>query len=88
MILIGENINIMSQTIGPAMKEHRAEPVLEMASRQNKTTVDYLDLNIGPAKKSGAELMSWLVQTVQTVSDKLLSLDTTNPDAIEAGQKL
>ncbi len=88
MILIGENINIMSQTIGPAMKERQGEPVIKMATEENKADVDYLDLNIGPAKKTGAELMPWLVQTVQEVTNKPLSLDTTNPDALEAGLKL
>jgi len=49
--------------------------------------IDYLDLNIGPARKAGDELMTWLVNTVQEVSDKPLSLDTTNPLATEAGLK-
>jgi len=88
MILIGENINIMSQTIGPAMKERQGESILKMAAEENKADIDYLELNIGPAKKTGAELMPWLVQTVQAVTDKPLSLDTTNPEAIEAGLKL
>jgi cobalamin-dependent methionine synthase I len=88
MILVGENINIMSQTLGPAMKERNAEPIQKMAGDEDRAAIDYLDLNIGPAKKTGAELMPWLVQTVQEVSDKPLSLDTTNPDAIEAGLKL
>jgi 5-methyltetrahydrofolate corrinoid/iron sulfur protein methyltransferase len=88
MILIGENINIMSQTLGPAMKERLVEPIKTMAAEEDKAGMDYLDLNIGPAKKTGADLMPWLVHTVQAVSDKPLSLDTTNPDAVEAGLKL
>jgi cobalamin-dependent methionine synthase I len=50
--------------------------------------MDYLDLNIGPARKDGDELMHWLVNTVQEVTDKSLSLDTTNPLATEAGLKV
>jgi 5-methyltetrahydrofolate corrinoid/iron sulfur protein methyltransferase len=88
MILIGENINIMSQTLGPAMKERQAALIQKMALEEDKGGVDYLDLNIGPAKKTGAELMPWLVQTVQEVTNKPLSLDTTNPDATEAGLKI
>jgi 5-methyltetrahydrofolate corrinoid/iron sulfur protein methyltransferase len=47
-----------------------------------------LDLNIGPSKKFGHELMPWLVGIIQEVSDLPLSLDTTNVVAIEEGLKL
>ncbi|MFC1912633.1 dihydropteroate synthase [Chloroflexota bacterium] len=87
MILIGENVNIMSSTIGPALKERNPKPVQELVKALNDTDVDYLDLNIGPARKAGDELMAWLVNTVQEVTDKPLSLDTTNPIAMEAGLK-
>jgi len=82
-MLIGENMNIMSQTIGPAMRERNPQPIQELAKAE--TDVDYLDINIGPARKAGDELMSWMVKTVQEVTDKPLSLDTTNPVAMEAG---
>jgi 5-methyltetrahydrofolate corrinoid/iron sulfur protein methyltransferase len=87
MILIGENINIMSRTIGPAMKGRDPAPLQELARDEAGTGVDYLDLNIGPARKAGDELMAWVVTTVQAVTDKPLSLDTTNPVAMEAGLK-
>jgi len=87
MILIGESINIMSQTIGPAMKERNPEPIQNMAKAETRAGVDYLDLNIGPARKSGTEFMDWMVKTVQAVSNLPLSLDTTNQEAMEAGLK-
>ena len=85
MILIGENINMMSQTIGPALKDRDPRPIQELAKAETDADVDYLDLNIGPARKTGGELMPWVVNTVQEVTDKLLSLDTTNLVAMEAG---
>jgi len=85
MVLIGENINIMSTTIGPALKERDPKPIQELAKAEG--VVDYLDLNIGPARKAGDELMEWVVNTVQEVTDKPLSLDTTNLVAMEAGLK-
>ena len=88
MILIGENINIMSQTIGPALRERNPKPIQELAKVEVEAGMDYLDLNIGPARKRGDELMEWVVKTVQEVTDKPLSLDTTNPVAIEAGLKV
>ncbi len=88
MILIGENINIMAKTIGAAFKERNPEPLQELAKAETEAGMDYLDLNVGPARKAGDELMTWVVNTVQEVTDKPLSLDTTNPVAMEAGLKL
>ncbi|MFC1916473.1 dihydropteroate synthase [Chloroflexota bacterium] len=87
MILIGENINIMSQTIGPALKERRPEPIQELAKAEDEAGIDYLDLNIGPARKAGDELMAWTVNVTQEATGKPLSLDTTNLVAMEAGLK-
>ncbi|HAS04851.1 MAG TPA: dihydropteroate synthase [Dehalococcoidia bacterium] len=87
MILIGENINIMSKTIGTALRERLPDPIRELARAETAAGMDYLDLNIGPARKEGDSLMHWLVNTVQEVTDKQLSLDTTNPLATEAGLK-
>ena len=53
MILIGENLNIMSKTLGPAMRERNREAGPGNGQgRGPKPDVDYLDLNIGPARKS------------------------------------
>ena len=88
MILIGESINIMSQTLGPAMRGRDPKPIQEMAKAETEAGADYLDINIGPARKAGDELMAWVVNTVQEVTDLPLSLDTTNPVAMEAGLKV
>ena len=88
MILIGENLNIISQTIGPALKERNPEPIQALARAEDEAGVDYIDLNIGPARRGGEELMDWVVKTVQAVTDKPLSLDTTNLVAMEAGLKV
>jgi 5-methyltetrahydrofolate corrinoid/iron sulfur protein methyltransferase len=87
VVCVGENINIMSKTLGPAMKERKAEPILEMARYEEKVGIDYLDLNIGPSRKAGHEIMDWIVKLVQGAVNKPLSLDTTNPEAMEAGLK-
>ena len=88
MILIGENLNIISQTLGPALKERNPQPIQEMARAEAEAGVDYIDLNIGPARRGGEELMEWVVKTVQEVTDKPLCLDTTNQAAMEAGLKV
>ncbi len=88
MILVGESLNVMSKTIGPALKNREVKPIQRMAAAQQEAGCTYLDLNIGPAKKAGAELMAWLVQTVQEAADLPLFLDTTNVEAMEAGLKV
>ena len=87
MILIGENINIVSTTLGPAFKARDPGPIQEMAQAEIEAGIDYIDLNIGPARKAGDELMEWAVKIVREVTDNPLSLDTTNLAAIEAGLK-
>ena len=87
VVTIAESINIMSKTIGPAMKERNPKPIQEMAVAEAGAGADFLDVNIGPARKGGAEMMEWLVGTIHEVVDLPLSLDTTNLEAMEAGLK-
>jgi cobalamin-dependent methionine synthase I len=77
----------VSKKYGPALKERNAGLVQELAIAQTKAGMDYLDINIGPARKDGNKFMEWVVTTVQAVTDVPLSLDTTNPIAMEAGLK-
>ena len=88
MILIGENMNIMSIKYGKAMKEKDAKTIQELAVQEQKAGMDYIDLNIGPAGRIGEELMEWMVKTVQEVVDLPCALDTSNVAAIKAGLKV
>jgi 5-methyltetrahydrofolate corrinoid/iron sulfur protein methyltransferase len=88
MILIGENLNIMSTRLGKALKDFDPGPIRERALEEAKAGVDMLDINLGPMRKGGPELMEWVVKTVQEVVDLPLSLDTTSVQAIEAGLRV
>ncbi len=85
---IAESINIMGTRSGSAMKERIPGPVLEMAKEEVAAGASYLDLNIGPARKDGTELMPWMVETLQDDVATPLCLDTTNTDAMAAGFKV
>ncbi len=85
---IAESINIMGTRSGTAMKAREAAPIQEMAKEESAAGASFLDLNIGPARKDGIELLPWVVETVQAVSDTPLCLDTTNTDAMAAGFKV
>lgn len=87
VVCIAENINIMSKRIGKAIKERQAQPIQRMAKESAELGAEYLDLNIGPAKKDAQELAPWIVRIVEEVVDIPISLDTTNPDVMIAGLK-
>lgn len=89
MLLIGESLNVISRKIGKAYKERDPKPIQEEALFQREKGMDYIDINLGPAKKDGPELMPWVVETVQEVVDDVpLALDTSNIDAIAAALKV
>jgi len=88
MIGIGECIHIISQSVKNAVENRDKAFIQDLAKIQAAKGAAYLDLNIGPQKKTGAEVMPWMVETVQEVVDLPLSLDTTNAAAIEAGLKV
>jgi 5-methyltetrahydrofolate corrinoid/iron sulfur protein methyltransferase len=85
MILIGENIHVMSPQVAAALKARDAGVLRALARQQAEAGMDMLDLNIGPARKGGEELMRWLVGEITQVCELPLSLDTTSHQAIEAG---
>src|SRR4030042_3331 len=87
MLRVGENLNVMIKKIGAAMKDRDPKPIQELAIVEAKAGADYIDINLGPARKEGGSLMEWVVKTVQEVVDTPLYLDTINIEAIEAGLK-
>jgi 5-methyltetrahydrofolate corrinoid/iron sulfur protein methyltransferase len=89
MILFGESLNVISKVIGKAFKERDPKPIQEEVQDQIEKRMDYIDINLGPAKKDGHELMPWVCQVVQEVSGDIpLLLDTSNIAAIEEGLKV
>jgi 5-methyltetrahydrofolate corrinoid/iron sulfur protein methyltransferase len=88
VLIIGENIQILSPAVKAAIEERDAPTIQRLALRQVEAGAGILDLNIGPQKKHGVEIMPWMVETVQAVIDVPLSLDTTNLAAMEAGLRV
>jgi 5-methyltetrahydrofolate corrinoid/iron sulfur protein methyltransferase len=88
MYIIGENIHVVSPKVARAIKERDAQFFQDMAVRQVDAGASAVDLNIGPQKREGEEILPWLVETVEEVVDVPLVFDTTNLDAIEAACKV
>ena len=88
MILIGESIHIISRMVSEAVRNRDAASIQALAKQQADAGADYLDLNLGPARKDPEAVGSWLVNTVQQVTGLPISLDTMNPAAMQAGLAL
>ncbi|OAA91420.1 carbon monoxide dehydrogenase/acetyl-CoA synthase methytransferase subunit [Clostridium ljungdahlii] len=88
-MIIGERIHCISPSIRKAIEERNPEPIFKRAKEQLDAGANYLDFNIGPARKDGEEIMQWGVKALQSEFDNVpLALDTTNKKAIEAGLKV
>ena len=90
MYIIGENLHIISPHFKEAIKEKDEGYITDTAVRMVEAGAQVVDLNIGPQKKRGHEILPWLVEIVQEAvgPDVPLCLDTTNLAAIEAACEL
>ncbi|RKO67110.1 methyltetrahydrofolate cobalamin methyltransferase [Desulfofundulus salinus] len=87
MILIGERINGMFKDIREAILNKDPEPIRYWAKRQYENCAAYLDINTGPTvdPKDQPAVMEWLVKVAQETVPLPCCIDSTNPEAIEAG---
>ncbi len=87
MFIIGELINGMYPEIALAIKERDKKMIQKYALQQIDCGADALDVNCGTASAKPLLDMPWLVETIQEVTDKPLSLDSSKPEAIKEGLK-
>jgi 5-methyltetrahydrofolate corrinoid/iron sulfur protein methyltransferase len=87
MYIIGENIHIISEKVKEALTARDREFFMDLAVKQVEAGAKAVDINLGPRKKDFAEVWPWIIETVETVVDVPLSIDTTNVDGMEAALK-
>ncbi len=85
MILIGENIHVISKSVQNALVERDERFISELIELQKN--MDYIDLNVGPAKKNMEGILPWLAKLVQSSCAQGISFDTTNIAEMESGLK-
>lgn len=88
MIVIGELINGMYKDVGRAIVNKEADIIQHLAQDQVRAGASVLDVNTGPYSKNPKDDMKWLVESIQSVVDVSLALDSTKTDVIEEGLKL
>ena len=84
MYIIAENIQILAAEVKRAIAERDSAFFRNLIARLEEAGADAIDLNIGPNKKLGHEVLPWLVEEAEKVTDLPLCFDTTNLAAIEA----
>jgi len=88
VIVIGELINGMYKDVGRAIVNKEADIIQHLAQDQVRAGASVLDVNTGPYSKDPKDDMKWLIDSIQSVVDVPLALDSTKPDVIEEGLKL
>lgn len=81
MIIIGEKINGFVPRTGQAIEERDGEYIKQVAKEQSEAGASYIDCC--PATNEGAlEVMKWMVDLIQEVTDTPICLDSPDPDVL------
>ena len=83
MKIIGEKINGTRKRVAQAIVERDAEFIQDLARKQTEAGSAWLDVNAGTHPDKEPDDLIWLIETVQSVVDTPLSLDSANPKALK-----
>jgi cobalamin-dependent methionine synthase I len=87
MIIIGEKINGTRKAVAEAIKKRDSRFIQDLAVSQIRGGAYYLDVNAGTHPDPEPDDITWLVQTIQEVTEASLCIDSANPKALRAGIK-
>lgn len=87
MLVIGEKINASNKSVGQAIANKDIEFLTNLAKDQTAAGADFIDVNVGAVlgdRGYQETTMEWLVEVVQSATDKPLAIDSDVPGVIEA----
>ena len=84
MKIIGEKINGTRKRVAEAIAHRERELIVRLAVRQAEAGAAWLDVNAGTHPSREPEDLLWLIETIQSVVETPLSLDSANPRALRA----
>jgi len=87
MKIIGEKINGTRKRVATAITERDANFIKELAQKQADAGATWLDVNAGTHPNREADDLIWLIETIQSVVDTPLCLDSANPAALAVAIK-
>jgi len=85
MLLVGESINGTRKQVAEAIQGRDAGFIKALATEQVEAGAAILDVNGGVAGGNEVEDLLWLIETVRSVTDTQLMVDSANPAALKAG---
>jgi 5-methyltetrahydrofolate--homocysteine methyltransferase len=84
MKIIGEKINGTRKRVAQAIAERDAALIQDLAIKQSQAGAAWLDVNAGTHPDREPDDLVWLIETVQSVSETPLCIDTASPQALGA----
>lgn len=87
MIIIGEKINGSIPSMGKAIAERNEEYIKEIAIKQANAGATYIDVCASVAEDIEVETMHWLIDLVQSVTDKPIAVDSPSAEVIAEAYK-
>jgi len=83
MKIIAEKINGTRKRVAQAIAERDADFIQELAKKQAESGSAWLDVNAGTHPDREPDDLIWLIETIQSVVETPLSLDSANPKALQ-----
>ena len=87
MLIISERLNGLFKSVGKALDERDKKALQDLTLEQVKLGASMLDVNTGPGRDDTAADVTWMLETIQEVTDTPICIDTPDPNAMEAGLK-
>lgn len=85
MIIVGERLNSSRRSVLEALNRKDKKYVVAQAKKQEKAGASYIDLNTAALLDKEVQTLKWAIPLLQKELRIPLSIDTPNPEAMEAG---
>jgi len=88
MIIVGERLNSSRRSVLDALNRRDKKYLVDQAKRQEKAGASYIDLNTAALLDKEIQTLEWAIPLLQEELNIPLSIDTPNPEAMEAGLEI